>query len=303
MEKIIQYEIELESILKKYEILGKEEEKNKGGEVEMDKVEKTQIVKDLEKLIKEFRSYKRLKQNKSLTKNQEGYMHSLLGTLQRKIGTYKELIVGLTGNQWMKEMNDTYDFWTEALRSGGFKPRIYVSIDACIQTINEVIGKLEKTPLVELEPQKNNVVLFPKAFIAHGGETPALDKLKKYLIALGVEPLIVEEQPSENRSILENINYYARQSDFAIILATKGDIDGKTGGFIPRGNVLIEIGKAQELFPDRTIYLKQAGVKFPSIISDKVGIRFVPQSMDDSFIQIAKEIRIYGILKAFKPPK
>jgi predicted nucleotide-binding protein len=163
---------------------------------------------------------------------------------------------------------------------------------------------IEKFETFGIETQPAAVtVLPPKAFIAHGGETPALSKLKNYLTALGIQPIIVEEQPSRGRSIGENVDWCARQADLAIILATKGDKDAKTGSFIPRGNVLIEIGKVQELFPDRTIYLLQAGTKFPSNISEKVWVRFTPQSMDDSFIKIAKEIRDFGILKSIKPPK
>ncbi|MEE9365232.1 MAG: TIR domain-containing protein [Dehalococcoidales bacterium] len=182
------------------------------------------------------------------------------------------------------------------------RPKYYQeNITAKEMAIKKIIQKYE---ILGTETQPAAVTgLPPKAFIAHGGETPALSKLKNYLTALGIQPIIVEEQPSRGRSIGENVDWYARQADFAIILATKGDKDAKTGSFIPRGNVLIEIGKAQELFPDRTIYLLQAGTKFPSNISEKVWARFTPQSMDDSFIKIAKEIRDFGILKSIKPPK
>jgi hypothetical protein len=153
---------------------------------------------------------------------------------------------------------------------------------------------------IEIKPAAE-VELPPKAFIAHGGKSEARDKLCQFLTALDVIPIIVEEQPSEGRSVGENVDHYARQADCAIILATKGDIDGKTGKFIPRGNVLIEIGKAQELFKDRIIYLLQAGTKFPTDISEKVRERFTSQNMDKAFIKIAKELTKFGILRAIKP--
>ena len=89
----------------------------------------------------------------------------------------------------------------------------------------------------------------PKAFIAHGGESAARDKLEDFLTALGVTPIIVEKQSSEGRSKDKNVEYYLKQCDCAIILATKGDIDGQTGEFIPRGNILNEVGRCQEIFP------------------------------------------------------
>jgi predicted nucleotide-binding protein len=152
-----------------------------------------------------------------------------------------------------------------------------------------------------ISPRASKNIETIKAFIAHGGQSPILDKLKEFLIALGIEPLVVEEQASENRSVGDNVDYYARQADFAIILATKGDIDGQTGGFIPRGNVLIEIGKSQEIFKDRIIYLLQAGTKFPTNISEKVWGRFTTERMDDAFIKIARELTEMKILKAVKP--
>lgn len=157
----------------------------------------------------------------------------------------------------------------------------------------EILGVEEKATITAELP--------PKAFIAHGGDSPALSKLKSFLEALGVKPLVVEEQPSEGRSVGENVDYYARQADCAIILATKGDVDARTGGFIPRGNVLMETGKLQEIFKDRIIYLLQAGTKFPTNISEKVRERFTSQNMDNAFIKIATELRKFGILRAVKP--
>ena len=162
---------------------------------------------------------------------------------------------------------------------------------------------IEKYKLLgfESEPQEVSVKESPKAFIAHGGDSPALGKLKNFLVALGVQPLVVEEQASEGRSVGEKVDWYSQQADCAIILAAKGDIDGKTGDFIPRGNVLMEIGKLQHLYKDKTIYLLQANTRFPSNISEKVWVRFSPQSMDNSFTTIARELKAFGILKAVKP--
>ena len=179
----------------------------------------------------------------------------------------------------------------------------------CIQVTNMAIGQLEDDIKQGIRDKQGNRIEKPqritteppKAFIAHGGDSPSLRKLKNFLEALGTQPLIVEEQPSEGRSVGENVDWYSRQADCAIILATKGDIDGKTGGFIPRGNVLMEIGKLQELFKDRIIYLLQAGTKFPTNVSEKVWGRFTSSQMDNAFIKIAKELRKFEILKAVKP--
>ena len=141
----------------------------------------------------------------------------------------------------------------------------------------------------------------PSVFIAHGGKTAARDKLEDFLTVLGVTPIIVEEQPSQGRSKDKNVEYYLKQCDCAIILATKGDVDGRTGEFIPRGNILIEIGRCQEILPDRMIYLLEEGAKFPTNIDEKVWERFTQESIDKAFIKVAKELRAFGLIRATKP--
>jgi len=144
------------------------------------------------------------------------------------------------------------------------------------------------------------VVVSPQIFIAHGGRTAARDKLKDFLVALGVIPMIVEEQPSEGRSKGKNVEYYLKQCDCAVILATRGDIDGRTGEFIPRGNILIEVGRSLELFPDRMIYLLEEEAKFPTNIDEKVWERFSEGCVDKALIKVAKELRAFGLIKAMK---
>lgn len=162
--------------------------------------------------------------------------------------------------------------------------------------INGIISELDSgvTPV-------RVMVGSPKAFVAHGGESDALGKLEAFLSALGVEPLVVEGQPSEGRSVNENVEYYFNQSDCAIILATKGDIDGKTGEFIPRGNISIEVGMCLQRLPNKTIYLLEEGAKFPSDISEKVWEPFTQDNMENAFIKVAKELRAFDLIRAIKP--
>ena len=242
-------------------------------------------------------------------KSKEEVKEEVREKLVLKHGVLKDEIAKLIGRTDINQFNRT---WNRALSPvfgiGENKDALSLCIDYTLEAIGR-LGKEEERLLLESleKPEKHakqpskTTAEPPKAFIAHGGQSPTLVKLKIFLEALGVQPLVVEEQASEGRSVGENVDWYSRQADCAIILATKGDIDGKSGGFIPRGNVLMEIGKLQELFTGRIIYLLQAGTKFPTNVSEKVRVRFSPQSMDNSFIKIAKELKEFGILKAIKP--
>ena len=104
----------------------------------------------------------------------------------------------------------------------------------------------------------------PKVFIAHGGETKALEKLKSFLDALGIELLIAEEEPSEGRSANGHIDWCLDNADCAIIPGTADDKELNDGKLYPRRNVYIEIGRVEERFPNRVIYLLEEGASFPS---------------------------------------
>ena len=280
-QKIEDYVTAVLSIIQKYEMLGVkgEAEKDKGGKVEMDKKkilaflnEKMQEVYELETLPPNNAKFPRW------CSTIEGFLYKVFGKDSWEYETFKEAGI-LRGF-----VDDEHTQYRKSVKSRD------IALASIIDTIEST---KYKEPASTTEP--------PKAFIAHGGKSEALDKLKEFLVALGVEPLIVEEQASENRSVGNNVDSYARQADCAIILATKGDIDGVTGGFVPRGNVLVEIGKAQELFKDRIIYLLQAGTKFPTNVSEKVWGRFTSSCMDETFIKVARELQAFGLLKAVKP--
>lgn len=183
--------------------------------------------------------------------------------------------------------------------------RVESFLKAVIFELNSIPVRLTPLGLVaEPEDQKpfssTSFTESPKAFVAHGGESPARDKLKDFLCALGIKPLIVEESPSEGRSVNENVEHYFNQSDCAIILATKGDIDAKTKEFIPRGNILIEVGMCIQKLPNRTIYLLEEEAKFPTDISEKVWEHFTQDNMERAFIKVANELRAFGLIKAIK---
>lgn len=264
--------------------------------------------------LKEYEAYRIIKATKGLKQQEYREMMSLRERLNRETGKFSPLVTELTGKEKIKTVGKgdeySYDMWAAALRIE-FNKTALNALRICIDYTDRAIGKLEsdiemgirdkqgKLTKIEKIPLSNTAQ--PKAFIAHGGDSPALSKLKQFLEALGVQPLVVEEQASEDRSVGENVDWYSKQADCAIILATKGDIDGKTGGFIPRGNVLMEVGKLQEMFRGRIIYLLQSGTKFPTNVNEKVWGRFSPQSMDGAFTKTARELRAFGILKAVKP--
>jgi len=271
----------------------------------MDTQEKARITQELESLIKEFRSYKRLYSQSSLTVSQERYLESLRFKLQQRIGKVKNLVVQLTNAQYAAELDYRFDFWAEAVRTGGYGPRTIESTDHCIQACNEAIGKLDELDYRGLQLIKKTLSEEPpKAFIAHGGRSSILDKLREFIEALGIKPIIVELSPSKGMTVDEKVSKYIKDADFGIVLATKGgiiDTKGKETKQLPRLNVIDELERLRAAFPNKTILLLEKGVDLPSNISGLTHEPFVGQSMDRAFTAIARELVEFGILRATKP--
>jgi len=163
----------------------------------------------------------------------------------------------------------------------------------------EVLGIETKPAAVE---ESVAVVDQPKAFIVHGGKSGVLEKLREFVEALGLKPLIVEMLPSKGMTVADKVQKYQQEADCAIILATRGGIiDTKSGKQHPRLNVIDELSSFWEAFPERVIVLLEKVAELPS---NKSGLTYEPfarQSMDRAFIAIARELTEMKILKVLKP--
>ncbi|WP_332854541.1 nucleotide-binding protein [Duganella sp. S19_KUP01_CR8] len=62
-----------------------------------------------------------------------------------------------------------------------------------------------------------------KVFIVHGRDNEAKQEVARFLSALGLEPIILHEQASSGMTIIEKIERYANDADFALILYTPCD--------------------------------------------------------------------------------
>lgn len=232
---------------------------------------------------------------------------NLHADLTRKVCQYAPLIDEVIGIDEISPANlgrRKHNKWFPAL-SFEYNDLTSVNIELCLQCTIAAIERIEDDINKGIRDKATGKLNLPhltnkyKAFISHGKESAALNKLEEFLRALGVEPLIVKEQPSLDKTVDDKVNFYLDQADFVVILATGDDeIDGKLH---PRQNVVHEIGLAQKTHTGKIIYLLEAGAEFPSNISPKVWERFKQRNMMRAFLCIVKELRAYGMLKAVKP--
>lgn len=257
-----------------------------------------------------FLQYRRriINGREKLTKEEWAELTSVDNEIRVNAGKYAPLVKEYTGLETIHTSAGLENVWDWAF---SFEPNTLVvsALDKCYQATSRTMGKLEDDITRGVRDKQGNLIEKPsskisleppKVFVAHGGKSEARDKLEDFLTALGITPIIIEDQPSEGRSVDKNVEHYLKQCGCAIILATKGDVDGRTGEFIPRGNILHETGRYQEILPDRMIYLLEEETKFPTNIDEKVWERFTEGCMDRALIKVAKELRAFGLLKTMK---
>ena len=122
---------------------------------------------------------------------------------------------------------------------------------------------------------------FNKVFIVHGHDDAALQTLARFLEKLGLEAIILMEQPNKGRTIIEKFEDSAGEVGFAVVLMTPDDVGGAVGQdqvVRARQNVLFELGFfSGKLGRGRVCLLRKGQVEIPS---DLFGVIYT--DMDDA---------------------
>lgn len=133
-----------------------------------------------------------------------------------------------------------------------------------------------------------------KVCISHGPAAAHLAKLKDFLAAAGVEPVVVEEQPSEGRSVVSNVDKYAGDCEAAVVLATRDrQVDRK---WEPNPGVLVEIGDLRERFKGKIVYMVQEGLERAPMWAEHVYISFGDDCMDEAFAKLLRELKAANLI-------
>ena len=136
-------------------------------------------------------------------------------------------------------------------------------------------------------------------FIVHGHDVQPVKQLKEMLAEFGLNPIVLHEQPSGSRTIIEKLERYS-DVGYAFVILTPDDVGcqglGLIGVLNPRArqNVVLEFGYfIGRLGRDRVCCLYKGDVELPS---DMQGIVYVPfkESLQECRNKIAKELRNAG---------
>lgn len=137
-----------------------------------------------------------------------------------------------------------------------------------------------------------------KIFIVHGHDEKIKVELARFLEKIGLEAIILHEQPNKGKTIIEKFEDYS-EVNFAIILLTPDDVGAEINEtenlqHRARQNVIFEFGFfIGKLKRQNVCALYKEGVELPS---DYEGVIYIP--LDDASgwkLQVARELRASGI--------
>lgn len=164
------------------------------------------------------------------------------------------------------------------------------------------LGK--STAQATVAPQ-NGVATKPKlskVFVVYGHDNAARTELEAMLRRWKLEPLILDQLPSEGQTIIEKLEKYATEVKFAVVLATPDDEGYRAGhedekAFRARQNVVMELGMMLTLLGRKNVAIlmkQQDNMERPSDIQGLIYIPFRDNLQKDAGPLLAKEMEAQG---------
>jgi predicted nucleotide-binding protein len=218
---------------------------------------------------------------------QERELHKMLAVLTPFISQFTMVReIGAHGQAWDIFLSSVSD--DLPLRKGR-------SLATAIQQIDGIIARLElEDPNHDFPHRRRIASTVRRIFVSHGNQSRALDRVERFIRALGLAPIIVKHEPSLGGAVDDVVELQMESCEAAIVLATKDEQVEQR--WQPRPNVLHEIGVSQQRLANRVVYLKEVGCEFPSNVAPKIWENFSQDNMEDAFIKIAKELHGFGVL-------
>ena len=142
----------------------------------------------------------------------------------------------------------------------------------------EIADQEHRVQAAAAEPKALPALDGSKVFVVHGHDEAALQAMARFLEKIGLEAIILREQPDQGRTIIEKFEDCAGDVGFAVVLLTPDDIGGvPTAAARARQNVIFELGYfAGKLGRGRACLVRKRDVEIPS---DLYGVIYT--EMDD----------------------
>ena len=137
-----------------------------------------------------------------------------------------------------------------------------------------------------------------KVFVVHGHDEAVLENVARWLERIGLEAIILREQPDRGLTIIEKFESCASEVGFAVVLLTPDDTGGSAKSAEVasrvRQNVIFELGYfARKLGRGRSCLLRKGDVEIPS---DLYGVIYTDLDPNNGWrLNLARELDAAGL--------
>lgn len=261
----------------------------------MTRPRKDRSIERLSKLILEIES---LKQGERFTPRFEKWQRDVEVAISHTFGDKPEYVRGFKEISYFPII--TSDITSVYEENRAFVQGLEVAsaiLESMVDEIEEYWEDDEPVGRVSIKkatkPETTNEI-----FVVHGKDDGAKETVARFLSRLGLNPVILHEQPNQGRTIIEKFEQYARVG-FAVVLLTPDDLcSGSDQSDIAklraRQNVILELGFfLGKLGRERTFALKKGEVETPS---DYNGVLYTPFDDQGAWrMELVRELKAAGL--------
>ena len=233
----------------------------------------------------------------------------------------------ITSLEGLKQVNSQFDTWNEfnqellsrmfdnpSIRDG-YRKSFYIGsiserpltelIEELKDNVDYYLRKLEsirdRLAIIDVSPSllqqppipSQQRTLSKKVFVVHGHDEGAKEAVARFISKLGLNPIILNEQPNAGNTIIEKFEASSEEVSYAVVLLTPDDMGypkDRQEEIKPRArqNVILELGYfVAKLGRSRVCALYKGDVEIPS---DYLGVIYL--KMDSNWhLSLAKEIK------------
>ena len=183
-------------------------------------------------------------------------------------------------------------------------PYLQSLIPVISDVIDQTVGVIERGELQKHSERKSPDMKKPakgdsrSVFVVHGQDKEAKLEVARLLERLSLKPIVLHEQPSRGKTIVEKIEYYSNVA-FAVVILSPDDVGGLAADrstLRPRArqNVILELGyMVAKLGRDRVCALVKGGVEIPS---DFDGVVYVTMDWNGAWkFELGRELKAAAI--------
>ena len=172
----------------------------------------------------------------------------------------------------------------------------------CVDDVKRILGINTNVSVTDENGLNHQTISArKKVFVVYGHDSEARTQLEAMLRRWELDPLILDQLPSEGATIIEKLERYTQDVNFAVVLATPDDIGYRANhedelAYRARQNVVLELGMMLAKLGRKNVAILMKQQDKMERPSDIQGLIYIPfkDSVTDGAVLLAKEMSAQG---------